>query len=211
MIRTNEDLSKYATVAVRMPAATSSPIQNQAQDTRYSILKNWTVDSATVCEAQCKLERTCETWTYISSSKECHLYWKASERVSQSGSISGTVNEPWFYFGRGASGTTGWDDPLHGRGPLTKSHPNEVELHIFVDDTVIEAFKDGGLETISGHVYLPDAPEQTGIAVYSKNMGAVTVDLTVYTMGDIWAAPEPPSAVTNFTDSLNTLLTNLVE
>eukprot|EP00796_Vickermania_ingenoplastis_P005596 gene5596-biopygen3432 len=69
MIRTNEDLSKYATVAVRMPAATSSPIQNQAQDTRYSILKNWTVDSATVCEAQCKLERTCETWTYISSSK----------------------------------------------------------------------------------------------------------------------------------------------
>eukprot|EP00796_Vickermania_ingenoplastis_P005567 gene5567-biopygen3400 len=48
MIRTNEDLSKYATVAVRMPAATSSPIQNQAQDTRYSILKNWTVDSATV-------------------------------------------------------------------------------------------------------------------------------------------------------------------
>eukprot|EP00796_Vickermania_ingenoplastis_P000027 gene27-biopygen37 len=69
MIRTNEDLSKYATVAVRMPAATSSPIQNQAQDTRYSILKNWTVDSATVCEAQCKLERTCETWTYISSSR----------------------------------------------------------------------------------------------------------------------------------------------
>eukprot|EP00796_Vickermania_ingenoplastis_P005570 gene5570-biopygen3403 len=153
MIRTNEDLSKYATVAVRMPAATSSPIQNQAQDTRYSILKNWTVDSATVCEAQCKLERTCETWTYISSSKECHLYWKASERVSQSGSISGTVNEPWFYWPRGLRHHR-LGRPAARPRPLTKSHPTRWS---FTSSWTTPSSKDGGLETISGHVYLPDA------------------------------------------------------
>lgn len=211
MIRANKDLSKYTTISVRMPAATASPVANVVQDTTYSILKNWTVESESVCQSECKRERTCETWSYISGTKECHLYWKSSERVAQTGTSSGTVNEPWFYMGRASSGTIGYTDPLHGRAPLTQSHPNEVELHIFVDDSVIEAFKDGGLESISGHTYLPDSPEQTGIAVYAKNMGTVTADVTIYTMDDIWAAPEPPSVVTNFTNSLNDLLTTLVE
>lgn len=209
MIRGDAEMSKYTTVSVKMPEATAQPIQNEAQDTTYSVFKTFTPPSGTSCASECERERTCESWT--SDGEVCKLYWMYSARVSASGSTSGTVNIPWLYMGRNVSGSTGYTTPLHGRAPITKSHPNLVELRVFVDDTVIEVFKDDGLESISGHVYLEAAPDQTGIALYTKNLDGVTASVDVYTMDDIWEGPAPPSVVDNFTDSLNALLTTLME
>lgn len=208
MIRGNSDMSKYTTVSVKMPAATATPIADEAQDTTYSVFKTFVPPSGTTCASQCALERTCESWT--SDGTTCKLYWMYSARVSATGSTSGTVNEPWLYFGRDVSGSTGYTNSLHGRAPITKTTPNFVELHVYVDDSVVEVFKDDGLETLSGHIYLEANPDQTGIAVYAKNLDGVTASIDVYTMDDIWEGPAPPTVVDNFTDSLNALLTNLI-
>lgn len=209
MIRGNSDMSKYTTVSVKMPAATASPITGEAQDTTYSVFKTFVPPSGTTCASQCALERTCESWT--SDGTTCKLYWMYSARVSAAGSTSGTVNEPWLYFGRDVSGSTGYTTPLHGRAPITKTTPNFVELHVYVDDSVVEVFKDDGLETLSGHIYLEANPDQTGIAVFAKNLDGVTASIDVYTMDDIWEGPAPPTVVDNFTNSLNALLTTLVD
>lgn len=209
MIRGDSGFSKYSAVSVKMPVATAAAVTNSAQDTRYSVFKTFVPPAGTECSSECERERWCESWTSVDGS--CLLYWKLSERVATDGATSGTVNQALLSFERSQSGTEGWTDELTTRAPFTQVSPNEVELHIFVDDNVVEVYKDGGLEVASGHIYLPDSPDQTGIALYAKNLAGVTANITVYTMGSIWAGEEPPTVVDNFTNSLNALLTTLVD
>ena len=73
-------------------------------------------------------------------------------------------------------------------------------------------FKDGGLETMTGRLYINNGADTTGVAVYAKNLNNVTVtaDIEVYTMDTIWQAPVA-NAARNFTNSLYNLLDALID
>ncbi|CAJ1992873.1 beta-fructofuranosidase [Leishmania donovani] len=215
MIRTNADLSQYTTVSVRMPAAVRQPISNRAQDTTWAPIKMYPgsgTNAASNCSAECAKERTCVSWTYTTSpSSTCALYWKTSRRVYNATAHSGTVNIPLLYMDRTHSGSIGSRQPLLGRSPVKQTNPNVVRLHIFVDDSVIEVFKDGGLETMTGRLYLPGGESQTGIAVYSKNMGSITVTASaeIFSMDSAFAAEAGPNLIRTYTNSYYNLLSAL--
>lgn len=219
MIRTNADSSEYTTVSLVMPEATAAPITGMAQDDTYPAFKIYTVTDAanavTNCSSQCAHDRTCESWTVDASNAAapvCKLYWKASSRVANAASTSGTVNEPWLHFGRENAGTNGATKPLHGRAPFTQATPTKFSLRVFVDNSVIEIFKDDGLETLTGRLYIPDGVAHSGVSVYTRNMGTgATADVIVYAMESTWATPQPANAVRNFTNSLYDLLSTLVD
>ncbi|CAG9582415.1 beta-fructofuranosidase-like protein [Leishmania major strain Friedlin] len=215
MIRTNANLSQYTTVSVRMPEAVRQPISNRAQDTTWAPIKMYPgagANAVSNCSAECAKERTCVSWTYTTlPSSTCALYWKTSRRVYNATAHSGTVNIPLLYMDRTHSGSIGSSQPLLGRSPVKQTNPNVVRLHIFVDDSVIEVFKDGGLETMTGRLYLPGGESQTGIAVYSKNMGSVTVTASaeIFSMDSAFAAEAGPNLIRNYANSYYNLLTAL--
>ncbi|KAL0530268.1 hypothetical protein Q4I28_000820 [Leishmania naiffi] len=152
----------------------------------------------------------CESYTFRESDKNCTMYWKTNPMGTSADATSGTVREPLLYLGRTQSGTIGNTAPLHGRAPFATATPNGFELHIFVDDSVLEVFKDEGLETLTGRLYIDNGADTTGVAVYARNAGTVTVDIEVYTMDTIWKAPTP-NAARNFTNSLYNLLDTLID
>lgn len=221
MIRVNGDSSEYTTVALKMPVATEAGISGQAQNDDYPYFKVYPVannaNAVTNCSSQCKHDRTCESWTLItgtgSADSTCELYWKASDLAANAAATSATINEPWLYLGRSSSGTHGSLRPLHGRAPLTKATPNDFTLRVFVDNSVIEIFKDDGLETLTGRIYIEGGVDHSGVSVYTKNMGArgATADVIVYSMDSLWAAEPQPNVVRNFTNSLYDLLSTLVD
>lgn len=213
MVRTNADNSKYTTLSVRMPANTQAPTQGVIMDDTFPPFKIYPVDGADIqanCSAQCLKDRACVAWaTSTDPSPQCTLYWVVSDTVANSSAVFGKPNVPLLYLGREKSGTVGFTYSSHGRGQLTQTHPNEVELRVFVDDSVLEVYKDGGLEVLSGRVYLPLDTEQDGIAVFARNMGAVTADVRVFTMDSIFVE-EKPNVIRNYTNSLYDLLTTMV-
>jgi sucrose-6-phosphate hydrolase SacC (GH32 family) len=215
--RGNSDLSSYTSVSVKMPAATAAPIAESAQDTAWPPIKVFpapSTDPATNCSAECAKERTCVSWTYTSSpSPSCALYWKTSTRVQNTTAQSGTVNVPQLFMDRSVSGSIGSTQPLMGRAPVKQTNPNEVRLHIYVDDSIVEVFKDDGLETMTGRLYLPSGVAQTYMALYTKNLDSVTVtaSVDVFTMDTAWAADKGPDVVRNYTNSLYDLLSFLME
>lgn len=217
MFRGNSDFSRYTSVSVKMPAATAAPIADSAQDTAWAPIKVFpttATDPATNCSAECTKERTCVSWTYTSSpSPTCALYWKTSGRVQNSTAQSGTVNLPQLYMDRTVSGSIGSTQPLMGRAPVKQTNANEVQLHIYVDDSIVEVFKDGGLETMTGRLYLPDGAAQTYMALYTKNLDgvAVTASVDVFTMDTAWAADQGPSVLRNYTNSLYDFLSFLTD
>ncbi|GET85635.1 sucrose hydrolase-like protein [Leishmania tarentolae] len=208
MIRVNANLSQYTTVSVRMPSGGPNASPNTEQTETYPAIKVFDSTSAANCSAECNKMRLCESYTWKSDT--CNLYWKINPMVSAADATSGTVREPLLYLGRTKSGTIGSTAPLHGRAPFAVATPNGFELHIFVDDSVVEVFKDDGLETLTGRLYIDNSADTTGIAVYARNAGDVTANIEVYTMDSIWAPPKR-SAVKNFTDSLYNLLDTLVD
>ncbi|KPI86344.1 beta-fructofuranosidase-like protein [Leptomonas seymouri] len=212
MFRGSSDFKKYTSVSVKMPVATGAPTAQSAQDTVYAPIKMFPSPATSPeanCSAECTKERTCISWTYTSSpSPTCALYWKTSERVHNSVAQSGTVNIPQLYMDRVASGSIGSIEPLMGRAPLKQKNAGVVQLHIYVDDSVVEVFKDGGLETITGRLYLPDGEAQTHIGLYTKNLDHVTVtaSVDVYAMGTVWAADKGAGANRAYTNSLYNLI-----
>ncbi|KAG5511629.1 hypothetical protein JKF63_07225 [Porcisia hertigi] len=209
MIRANANLSQYTTVSVRMPTGGPNASNNTRQNETYPPIKILTNSSADNCSAECNRMRLCESYTWASNNT-CKLYWKTNTMSEKTSAVSGTVREPLLYLGRTHSGTIGSTAPLHGRAPFANATPNGFELHIFVDDSVVEVFKDKGLETVTGRLYINNGTNSTGIAVYAKNAGAVTVNVEVYTMDTIWK-PNTPNALKNFTNALHALLDTLIE
>ncbi|KPA85929.1 beta-fructofuranosidase-like protein [Leptomonas pyrrhocoris] len=216
MFRGNSNLSSYTSVSVKMPAATAAPIAQSAQDTTYAPIKMFAspaTNPETNCSSECAKQRTCVSWTYTSSpSPTCALYWKTSGLVQNSTAQSGTVNIPQLYMSRTVSGSIGSTQPLMGRAPVKQANANEVELHIYVDDSVVEVFKDGGLETMTGRLYLPDGEAQTHIALYTKNLDhvMVTASAEVFTMDTVWAG-KPTDVVRSYTDSVYNFLSFLTD
>ncbi|KAG5492484.1 hypothetical protein JKF63_01062 [Porcisia hertigi] len=215
MIRANANLSQYTTVSVRMPAATRLPLLNRAQDSMWAPIKVYPGarrNAARNCSAECARVRTCVSWTYTSAPpSRCALYWKTSRREYDTTSQSGTVNIPLLHMGRTHSGSIGTTQSLLGRAPVKQTNPNVVQLRIFVDDSIIEVFKDGGLETVTGRLYLPGGASQTGIAVYAKNMGTVTITASaeVFSMNSAFATDSGPASDRAYTNSRYNLLSVL--
>ncbi|KAG5467179.1 hypothetical protein CUR178_00820 [Leishmania enriettii] len=212
MIRANADLSQYTSVSVRMPAATSKPIPNSSQDPTSTPIRMFSGGSninVSNCSVECAKERACVSWTYTASpTSRCALYWQASKRVHNTSAQSGTVNIPLLYMDRTHSGSLGSSEPLLGRAPVKQTNPNVVQLHIFVDDSIVEVFKDGGLETMTGRLYLPRGASQTGIAVYAKNMDnvIVTAAAEIFSMDAAFAADAGPNLIRHYTNSYYNLL-----
>ncbi|CCW71032.1 unnamed protein product [Phytomonas sp. Hart1] len=198
-IRTNADGSEYTNVALRMPAAEADA--NICDACTYAIGRNTSFKVYPInskknpvlnCSKECAKERTCMSWALheieTKDMVQCSLYWDHSSKVSIPNKIvsSGVVNEPLLYLERNKSGTIGYNFPLHGRAPLASS--TELELRIFVDSSVIEVFKDDGLQIISGRVYIPDGVAHSGVALYTRNTGdvPVTANIQVFSMSSIW-------------------------
>ncbi|AIN95355.2 beta-fructofuranosidase, putative [Leishmania panamensis] len=210
MVRANASLGQYTTVSVRMPTGGPSPSESTQQLETYPAIKVFSTPTAASCSAECNKMRLCESYTFRESDKNCTMYWKTNPMGTSADATSGTVREPLLYLGRTQSGTIGNTAPLHGRAPFATATPNGFELHIFVDDSVLEVFKDEGLETLTGRLYIDNGADTTGVAVYARNAGTVTVDIEVYTMDTIWKAPTP-NAARNFTNSLYNLLDTLID
>ncbi|CCW71252.1 unnamed protein product [Phytomonas sp. Hart1] len=198
-IRTNSDGSEYTNVALMMPAAEVDA--NICDACTYAIGRNASFKVYPInsnknpvlnCSKECAKERTCMSWALheieTKGMVQCSLYWDHSSKVSIPNKIvsSGVVNEPLLHLERNKSGTIGYNFPLHGRAPLASS--TEFELRIFVDGSVIEVFKDDGLQTISGRVYIPDGVAHSGVGLYTRNTGDVPVsaNIQVFSMGSIW-------------------------
>ncbi|KPI82662.1 putative beta-fructofuranosidase [Leptomonas seymouri] len=212
VIRANADLSQRTTVSLKMPPYGPSVLQQQQQDEKWPAIKIYSGSSVKNCSAECGKMRLCDSYTYVESKDTCKLYWKANTMSANKDAHSGLVREPLLYLNREFSHSIGSIEPLSGRAPFATTTPNGFELHIYVDDSVIEIFKDGGLETMTGRLYIDNGASTTGVAVYAKNIGKVTVtaDVAVYTMDTIWKAPEA-NAAKNFTNSLYNLLDTLID
>lgn len=210
LVRANSDLSENVAISLKMPTGGPTALTGQAYVETFPAIKIFPGPDAANCSAECTKDRLCESYTYWNDGN-CKLYWLTNPLESSADATSGTVREPLLTLDRSASTTTGFNYTQSGRAPFTQATPSEFELRILVDDSVIEVYKDDGLEVMSARVYIPAGDASAGIALYQKNLGAATVtaDIDVYSMGSIWHAAQP-SAVTNFTNALNGLLTALV-
>jgi sucrose-6-phosphate hydrolase SacC (GH32 family) len=212
VIRANADLSQSTTVSLKMPPYGPSVVEHQQQKEDWPPIKIFNSPDVANCSAECTKLRLCESYTYWASTSSCKLYWKINPMDGSADAYSGLAREPLLYLNRAASQSIGSTSPLSGRAPFATATPNGFELHIYVDDSVIEVFKDGGLETMTARLYINNGADTTGVAVYAKNMGgvSVTADVEVYTMDTIWKAPVA-NAAKNFTNSLYNLLDTLID
>ncbi|CCW70124.1 unnamed protein product [Phytomonas sp. Hart1] len=198
-IRTNTNGFEYTTVALKMPAAKADSnvchecTYPKGRNTAFKIypINNYK-GAAMNCGKECTKERTCESWVLHETGNkdmmQCTLYWDHSFKVPTPNKIvsSGVASEPLLYLERTKSGTIGYNSPLHGCAPLASS--TEFELRIFVDNSVIEVFKDDGLQAISGRMYIPDGVAHSGVGLYTRNTGDVPVsaNIQVFSMDSMW-------------------------
>ncbi|KAL7702989.1 beta-fructofuranosidase [Lotmaria passim] len=212
VIRANADLSQNTTVSLRMPPYGPSVVSHYQQEEGWPAIKIFDGPDVANCSAECTKLRLCESYTYWTSTGSCKLYWRLNPMSESADAYSGLAREPLLYLNRNASRSIGSTAALSGRAPFATATPNGFELHIYVDDSIVEVFKDGGLETMTGRLYINNGADTTGVAVYAKNLNNVTVtaDIEVYTMDTIWQAPVA-NAARNFTNSLYNLLDALID
>ncbi|KPI88547.1 hypothetical protein ABL78_2359 [Leptomonas seymouri] len=75
---------------------------------------------------------------------------------------------------------------LSWRAPLTNAHAGCVKLHAFIDDRVIELYKDNDVAVISNRVHFTDEGSLAG----ARNLSGAShmlADVTAYTALSIWA------------------------
>ncbi|KAG5466649.1 hypothetical protein LSCM1_00818 [Leishmania martiniquensis] len=215
MIRANSNLTQYTSISVRMPATMLRPVSSSPQYARRALIKSFSGDrsgDARNCSVACLKDRRCLSWTYTTSpSSVCALYWQTRERAYDTFAQSGTVNIPLLHMDRTRSGSLGSRQPLLGRASVKQANPNVVQLHIFVDGSVVEVFKDSGLETMTGRLYLPGGASQTGIAVYAKNMANVTVTASadIFSMRAAFVADDGLNVIRRYTNRYHDLLSSL--
>lgn len=195
LIRATPTFSAYTRVGVQIPTATSCGSDQKGMHFRTMQLRGAFDDNNTqLCSDLCSVNMMCQKWetTLRPYGMDCELYTLLGEDESEEGSC-GTetgcpLNSPNLVMDRSFSGTSGNASVLSGRAVFSTSHPQLLELRIFVDNSVIEVFKDDGLESLSGRVYVPE--DQNAIGIYAKNLVDgmnVTVTSNVFSMGSMWA------------------------
>ncbi|ORC85161.1 beta-fructofuranosidase-like protein [Trypanosoma theileri] len=168
-----KDSNTYTRFAVTMP-----PTANMGAgfDQKGRVLAVLTVSKQATCALQCQSDRRCVAWTVVkgviraSSRWTCTLMSTYGDVVAANNSATtGRVWEPILLLDRSKSGTTGFNETWTGRAPLV-GNGTRVQLRVFVDDTIVQVFKDGGLESMTGRVYVPN--DYSGVALFSSNINA---------------------------------------
>lgn len=200
-IRSNDDLSKFTKIAVKMTANNGQPIvRGKEQNNNIAPYKSYSIDDSephpqVICMKECIRDRRCVSWTYVAdpTNAQCRLHWHIDDFVDSEfvDSAAGLVNEAILTIDRTNSGSVGSASQILGRAPVgivaTNNGMSTITLQVFVDDSVIEAFKDNGAESATGRIYLDNADKQTGVALYQQGMSVpISASADVYSMSTIW-------------------------
>ncbi|ORC89567.1 beta-fructofuranosidase-like protein [Trypanosoma theileri] len=167
-----KDSNTYTRFAVTMP-----PTANMGAgfDQKGRVLAVHEYGDQESCALHCQDDRRCVAWTTVNVTEDpavwrCTLMSTYGDVVAANNSATtGRVWEPSLLLDRGKSGTTGFHETWTGRAPLV-GNGTRVQLRVFVDDTIVQVFKDGGLESLTGRVYVPR--DYSGVALFSYNINA---------------------------------------
>lgn len=161
------------------------------------------------CTALCNSDPRCVAWTFVAAGNpgplppfqyapRCSLKSKYVPRVAgRSDCVSGLATSPLFGVDRRRSATTGNLTPDVGQAHFNCDAAYgtcTVALHVFVDHSIVEAYKDGGLERAASRLYVPPsttAAPRDGVEVVfetdAPSAPAAMVDsVTVWELGSIW-------------------------
>ena len=174
------------------------------------------------CAAWCANDARCVAWTFVRAghndtlqprwdfSPRCALKQRVPSRVPGSACcVSGLTSARTFGVRRdAATGTLGATTAQVGPAPLTTFVPGthgavaEVTMRVFVDHSIVEAFKDDGLERVSSRVYVPGAgvgggPSQqaprNAVTLFAESAdggpppaGVRAVNVSVWCLRGIW-------------------------
>lgn len=201
-VRMSPDASHYVSISVRMPATNATATRGYAQSGR--VIRQFAVgeDSSTgaaQCRAACTALARCEAWNVRMnvSGVYCDLLSTSAPLTVDCAAQTSRPNVPLLVVDRATSTTAGFAEVLSGRAPLTNAHAGYVKLHIFIDDSVIEVYKDDGMEVISSRVYVADASNMTGASLFVRNLNGqsdMLADVTAYTMSSIWPSASSSSS-----------------
>ncbi|ORC91093.1 beta-fructofuranosidase-like protein [Trypanosoma theileri] len=181
-----KDSNTYTRFAVTMP-----PTANMGAgfDQKGRVLAVYVVSKQATCAVQCQSDRRCVAWTVVNATEDpsrwsCTLMSTYGDVVAANNSATtGRVWEPILLLDRSKSGTTGFNETWTGRAPLV-GNGTRVQLRVFVDDTIVQVFKDGGLESLTGRVYVPN--NYTGVALFSSNINSpLSAKVSFYEMDTV--------------------------
>jgi hypothetical protein len=151
---------------------------------------------AATCAASCYGDPRCLAWTYFDNrSESCHMksiFRHSDDFSTDVTAISGLIQSPVFGVIRSSSGSTGSQSDLLGKATLLESAgPGSAWLctiRAFVDHSIVEGFKDDGLERVTARIYNTQATGGVK-AVYRTNQVTGTVQVVsaaAYAMGTVW-------------------------
>lgn len=194
LLRATANFSFYTRVAVEMPTTDSCPSAGGLLFRQIQLRGAFNDKDLSGCQGLCTENSMCEKWKVVLRpyGMDCHLYTAVEDSESEEG-ICGTqfacpTSSPYLVLDRSQSGTVGNSSTLRGRVALRTSQPQLLELRVFVDNSILEVFKDDGLETLSGRVYVPE--DQNGMAIYAKNLKGgtnISAIVQVFSMDSMWA------------------------
>lgn len=155
------------------------------------------------CSELCVKDLRCVAWTYVRKSSEsygsftprCSLKGFATieQRNISSCCLSGFVKTPLFLVERNMSG--GWGD-TSSRGGRARILPDpqvpgmaRMDLQVFNDHSITEAFKDVGLERLTTRLYLA-SPKSGGVSasVTGTSRPVTLLSAQVHALGSIWTS-----------------------
>ncbi|KAH9589051.1 Glycosyl hydrolase family 32, partial [Trypanosoma melophagium] len=154
-----KDNNVHTRIAVTMPPNSNMGV---GFDQTGRVLAVYGVSDMGSCADACESDRRCVAWTAVDATEDpavwnCTLVSTYGDVVAANNSaVTGRVWEPILLLGRSKSGTTGFKETWTGRAPLV-GNGTIVQLRVFVDDTIVQVFKDGGLESLTGRVYVPSS------------------------------------------------------
>lgn len=197
LLRSNENFTKFTSVSLQMVTQASCEASGGVGDgVRFRsipLFDEFNDSDVALCNRTCSANTMCDRWDAVLMPYgiECNLYTLSTER--HSGEVCGTQSgcpllSPLLVVDRTQSGTAGNSTVLRGRADVRRGSPATVTLHIFVDDSVVEVFKDDGLESLTSRLYLPR--DQNGLGLFVRNLPVgekVAAKVRVFTMGKIWS------------------------
>jgi len=172
-------------------------------------------DQISACADLCVRDQRCVAWSFnrTAQTKPCVLKstFASSSAANSLGWTSGRpASRPIFGLFREESGTVGATNPHVGRAAWVDLDADnyQLELRVFVDRSVVEAFKDGGRERVASRVYNVNASalvsavyKVQGITPEAANAAGRVVlsSVQAWHVGTIWTKPpvqfHPPSGV----------------
>lgn len=151
------------------------------------------------CRNFCYKERSyCKAWT-VSRIRDSESSWKrslcqlkssVSGFVHSASSTSGVIVDSemvgWVLVNRSASSTSGSSSAVGASFPL-KLNDTSVELHIFLDHSMLEVYVQGGRLAITTRLYVNDSEANHASIWTDGNQGVVSgVQATIWSLGSIW-------------------------